>query len=219
MRLSKELLGKSVISADEGRHLGTVKDLYLDESLNWLAGIHLGSEGLFSRSTYLVTREDVLVFGIDAILVKHSGVVMDKESAPDSDDWLRLDKLKGREVSTPGGTKLATIGDVLLGEGGAVLGFGLARTFVEGPIAEARRITRDVVVETGGQNRHMTIDLSKAEQEILGAIASEQMAEITAADEEDMEANEEMDVAEPALSDEIPPEDEYEDESEERDES
>ncbi|MCA9990375.1 MAG: PRC-barrel domain-containing protein, partial [Anaerolineales bacterium] len=49
MRQSKDLIGKPVITLDEGRFLGNVKDVFLDKDLEWLAGIHLGREGLIRR--------------------------------------------------------------------------------------------------------------------------------------------------------------------------
>ena len=49
MRLGKELIGKPIYSLTDGRHLGNVKDLYLDLDVVTLNGIFLGHEGLFNR--------------------------------------------------------------------------------------------------------------------------------------------------------------------------
>ena len=40
MRNSKEFIGKPIISLDEGRQLGTVRDIYVDRELTALAGVH-----------------------------------------------------------------------------------------------------------------------------------------------------------------------------------
>lgn len=163
MRSGKELIGKQIISITDGRSLGTVKDLYVDPDLNWLTAVYLGSEGLFKRKANLIRRSDITVFGIDAILVKNSEVVTDDKQLPEAETWLRLDKLKGRDVDTPGGTKLGTVGDVLLDEDAKIGGFGMAKTHVEGPIAEKGTFPREAVIDTGREDGGMTIDLAKAE--------------------------------------------------------
>jgi len=165
MRPGKDLIGKVIISVSDGRNLGTVKDLYLDRNLYLLAGIYLGSEGLFSRKANVISREEVVLFGLDVILVKDSAVVAEKDAVENAADWIRLDKLKGRAVDTDGGTKVGTIGDVYLDDEGRIVSFGLARTYVEGPIAERGAIIREVVVDTGAEDGAMTIDMAKAERQ------------------------------------------------------
>ncbi|HEX6384524.1 MAG TPA: PRC-barrel domain-containing protein [Anaerolineae bacterium] len=164
MRLGKDLTGKPIISMTDGRLLGTVKDLYVNPDLYWLTGIYAGHEGLIKRKSLVIDRENVAVFGIDAILVKNSEVVTDDKEHPEVENWLRLDKLRGREVDTPGGTKVGTVGDIVLGEEGHVTGFTLSRVFVEGPIAEKGTIPREALIDTGDEDKVMTIDLPKVEQ-------------------------------------------------------
>ncbi len=163
MRPGKELINKQIISLTDGRSLGTIKDLYVDPDLNWLTAVYLGSEGILRRKAHLIRRSDIVVFGIDAILVKNAEVVTDDKELPEAESWLRLDKLKGRDVDTPGGTRLGTIGDILLGEEAQIAGFGMAKIFVEGPIAEKATFPRDAVIDTGREDGGMTIDLAKVE--------------------------------------------------------
>lgn len=163
MRESKDLIGKSVISVSDGRLLGSVKDIYLDQNLYWMTGIHLGTEGLIKRKSLVIRREDVVVFGIDAILVKNSDVVTDNKALREAGNWLRLDDLKGREIDTPGGTKVASVGDVVLDEDARVTAVKLGRVHVEGPIAEKRIVPREAVIDSGSEDGKMTIDLIKAE--------------------------------------------------------
>ncbi len=164
MRPSKDFLKKPVITIDEGRYLGEAKDLYIDESLNWLAGINMGSEGLLRRKALVVPREAVVVFGIDAILVKDREVVKNEGDVEDADKWLRLSELQGRPVDTPGGTKVGQIGDVVLDQEARVAGFRLSKVHVEGTIAEDPYIPRSAMLDTGGTDGVMTIDLPKAER-------------------------------------------------------
>ena len=164
MRPGKDLTGKMIISVTDGRLVGHVKDLYLNETLDWLNGIYVGYEGLLKRKSLLIQREDVVVFGIDAILVKSADVITDDKQHPEVEAWPRLEKLRGREVDTPGGTKVGTIGDVIIGGEGNITGFVLGRVYVEGPVAQWGTIPRDTLVDTGSQDNAMTVDLPKVEQ-------------------------------------------------------
>jgi uncharacterized protein YrrD len=163
MRLGKELTGKPIISVTDGRFLGNVKDLYLDEELNWVTGIYLGSEGLLKRSHNLIDRENIVVFGIDAILVRKADIVTTEKEHEAAEKWLRLDKLRGREVDTPGGTKVGTIGDIIIGSEGEITSFALGKVFVEGPIAEKGQLPRQGLIDTGSLDGGMTIDLPRVE--------------------------------------------------------
>lgn len=163
MRLGKNLTGKPIISVTDGRIVGNVKDLYVNEELSWMMGIFLGQEGLIKRKSLLIPRESVVVFGIDAILVKKTDVVSNDQEVAEAENWLRLAKLRGRQVDTPGGTKVGTIGDIVLGEEGDIIGFALAKVFVEGPVAEQGTIPRDALIDSGSVDQVMTVDLTKAE--------------------------------------------------------
>lgn len=164
MRLGKDLHNKLIISISDGQSLGKVKDIYVDADLQWMTGIYVGSEGLLRRKALLIQREDVVLYGIDAILVKNADVVTDDRALPAAKEWVRLDKLNGREVDTPGGTRLGLIGDIMLDAEGNVIGFTLAKTFVEGPIAQNGTVPRQVVTTTGSKDQNMTIDLPQLEQ-------------------------------------------------------
>lgn len=163
MRLGKDLVNKQIISVTDGRSLGNAKDIYIDSELTDITGIYLGSEGLIKRKHFLITRADVVVFGIDAILVRTSDVIVEENDLPETVAWVRLSKLSKRDVDTPGGTKVASIGDIILGEQGNITGFALSRVYVEGPIEKNGTIPRTAVIDTGGDDGVMTIDLTRAE--------------------------------------------------------
>lgn len=177
MRQSKDFLKKPVISIDEGRFLGEVKDLYVDEDLDWLAGIHLGAEGLLRRRALLIPRDAVVVFGIDAILVKHGKVVQHEDEIEAAKKWVRLGDLQGRAVDTPGGTKVGLLGDVILDQEARITAFTLSRVFVEGTIAADPRIPRSAMLDTGGEDGVMTIDLPKAERREVVAVSIDEERE------------------------------------------
>ncbi len=166
MRSGKDLTGKPIISITDGRLLGSVKDIYLDEDLRGITGIYTGSEGLIKRKSLLIHREGVVVFGIDAILVKNADVITDSETLTESEYWVRLSKLKGRDIETHGGTKVGTVGDIAIGEEANIIGFSLARVFVEGPVEESGFVPRHALFDTGSVDGTMTIDLTKAENPV-----------------------------------------------------
>lgn len=164
MRLSKDIVDKPIISINDGRIVGEVKDVMLTSDLKALAGIFIGREGLIRRKRLFVTSSNVVVYGIDAILVTNADVVTDNKQMPESDSWVRLSKLQGREVDTPGGTRVGTVGDVVLDEEGAVIGFALSRVYVEGPIADQRIIYQHAVIDNGDTDGVMTVDIERAER-------------------------------------------------------
>lgn len=163
MRLGKDLLNKPIYSVLDGRNLGTVKDIYLNNDLIDITGIFTGQEGMLRRKTYLIPRNGVVVFGIDAIMVKSPDVVMEEAENEEAATWVRLSKLRGREVDTPNGTKVANIGDIVIGEEGDIVGFTLAKVHVDGPVADKGVIARTTLIDTGHADGIMTIDLTKAE--------------------------------------------------------
>ena len=167
MQSGEELKGKMVISVDEGRRLGTVRDLYLDSDLRSVVGVYLGPEKMLSRKTLCIDAESVTIFGIDAVLVTQSDVIKDATPACESAVWLRRDELQGRQIATAGGTKVGTVDDVILDEQMNICGFALGRIFVEGPVAEHRAIGREAVTRIDHEKELLVIDLSAAEGQTL----------------------------------------------------
>ncbi|MCP5097444.1 MAG: hypothetical protein GY943_18010 [Chloroflexi bacterium] len=174
MRPGKDLTGKPIISILDGRLLGTVKDIYMDDDCRGLTGLYVGHEGLIKRKSLLIPREAVIVFGIDAMLVKNSDVVTDDQSFTQANQWVRLSKLRGREIGTPGGTKVGTVGDITIGEEAEITGFVLARVNIEGPVAEQGYIPRHALYNSGSVDGVMSIDLTKAENPILPSKTEEE---------------------------------------------
>jgi uncharacterized protein YrrD len=163
MRLGKELENKPIISVSDGRILGRAKDVYLDKDLKQLAGLFVGTEGVIRRKELIISSEDIVLLGIDVILVKDPDVITTTKARPETDDWHRLAQLHGEEVRTPGGTKLATIGDVILDEKGAISGFTLERVFVSGPLAAQPTVPREVVVDPFQTSDSLIVDFPALE--------------------------------------------------------
>lgn len=167
MRLGNSLIGNPVFGSTDGRRLGEVKDLYLNDDLTSVVGIYLGREGLLRPTPRFVERGDIALFGMDALLAKGTFTVYEGDEASEPPGWLRLSEFRGREVRTPGGTRIGKVGDVVLDEEARITGFSLTNLSVKGPVAEADAVARTAVVDVEVEEDVMTIDLAKAEQALL----------------------------------------------------
>lgn len=164
MRLGKSLIGNPVFGITDGRKLGEVKDFYLDDDLTAVVGLYLGREGLLRPTPLFIERADIALFGMDVILTAEGATVYEGDQAPEPPGWIRLAELEGRQVDTPGGTRIGKVGDVALDEEARITGFSLTSLSVKGPVAEAEGVPRSAVVDVGAVDGGMTIDLSEAER-------------------------------------------------------
>ena len=169
MITSKEHINKPIISITDGKKLGEVKDLYLDQEMRQVAAIFLGKEGLISRKTLMIPRSAVQVYGIDVWLVSSSDVVSAPEAIPDSGTFTLIGDLRGRELQTEGGTKVGVIDHVILDHEARVLGFGLGKVYAQGPLAERKTIARESILNLGNMKEPMTINLAQAESAALSS--------------------------------------------------
>lgn len=169
MYAAKDFIGKPVFSIDEGRRVGTVKDLYLDEDVRKIIGVYLGSDRLFSRKALCVERSNVQVFGVDAVLVSQSDAVVDGGPACETAGWTRRDTLQGYDISTTGGTKVGTVDDIILDDEMHVVGFSLGRVYVSGPVADHRAVAREAIIERHADNELLIVNLEAAERQTLTA--------------------------------------------------
>lgn len=198
--LGKEVIGSPVVNVQTGHQIGHVQDLYLDRDLRSVTGLYVGSEGLLNPTPKWIPARDVTVLGKDKVLVSDASIVtgpLDEARQP----WLRRDDLQGRRVDTRDGKKLGRIGDVILSEEAAVIGFSLDRVYGEGAVAERRALRRTAVYEIGHEDDSITIDLLEAEQmqppvvektffseEVLAAIETDEPRKSPYADPADPEA-------------------------------
>jgi sporulation protein YlmC with PRC-barrel domain len=163
MITSREHANKPIISITDGKKLGEIKDLYLDQEMRQVAAVFLGKEGLISRKTLVIPRRAVQVYGIDAWLTSGSDVVTKGEEIAESETFTLIGDLRGRELQTEGGTKIGVIDHVILDEEARVWGFGLGKVYSQGPLAERRAVSRDAVLNLGTAKEPMTINLGQAE--------------------------------------------------------
>ena len=167
MITSKDHSNKPLISITDGKKLGEIKDLYLDQDMRKVAAVFLGKEGLISRKTLVIARSAVQVYGIDAWLVSGSDTVVGPEAVPESGTFTLVGDLRGRELQTEGGTKIGVIDHVILDNEARVLGFGLGKVYSQGPLAERKAIARDAILTLGAAKEPMIINLPQAESLVL----------------------------------------------------
>lgn len=164
MHVANEYIGKPIISIVEGTEVGRLEDLYLDAGIETVTGLYLGSKGLIDRVRSLVPWEDVVTMGGDVVLVNDASSVVNAADHMTVDTFVRRKEIIGREIDTPGGTRLARIGDIIIDQAGKVVGFTLSQTFVTGPIADNRVIGRSALLDIGEEDGTMTANLSDAEE-------------------------------------------------------
>lgn len=164
---SRELSNKPLISITDGKKVGEVKDVYLDQDMRQVAAVFLGKEGLINRKTLMIDRSAVQVYGVDVWLVSNSNTVQGPGDIPDSETFVLVGELRGREIQTEGGTKIAVIADVILDNEGRVLGFDLGKVYAQGPLADRKAIAREVILNLGNTKEPMTINLAQAESQVL----------------------------------------------------
>lgn len=168
MAAVKTYQGKLLISATDGKKLGEVKDVYLDKAATKLIAAYLGKEGIINRRSLLIDIGKIQLFGLDAWLVNGSDTVQAKDEVAGSADYLLADELRGRVIQTDGGTKIGTVGDVLVNDKLEVVGFALDRIYVTGPLAASKTIARAAISELGGAERPMITVMEQAESLKVG---------------------------------------------------
>jgi uncharacterized protein YrrD len=163
MFTARHFRNRPLINVVDGKHLGTIEDLYLDKSLDMVKAVFMGSEGFITRRSHVIDIASVQVCGADAWLVHGADKVVDLDQYPEADSIVLAGALKGREIQTDGGTKIGTVDDVLLDGEAKVLGFSLGRVHVHGPLAERRQIARAAISNVGSQDHPMIARLETAE--------------------------------------------------------
>ncbi|MBI5032134.1 MAG: PRC-barrel domain-containing protein [Chloroflexi bacterium] len=176
----KQQQNKALVALTDGKKVGEVKDLYLDQDLHAITAVLVGTEGLLNRKARVIPRSTVEVLGVDVWLAKDSESIVDLTTLNEADTFVLANDLRGREIQTEGGTKLGAVEDVLLDDRGNVLGFSLGKVYVQGPLAQRKMITRAVITNIGSKDAPMTTILARAEEsQILDLSANLQGVSLT----------------------------------------
>lgn len=128
MRKAKSLLGLNVISQLEGKNLGKVRDLILDDNSQRLVALLLSDKELFGMiDAVVIPFSQVREIGPHAIMVPNDEAVVkahaDRTIAQSFDQSKKLD---GKKVTTQGGEDLGTISDLYIDADGNITGYEIS---------------------------------------------------------------------------------------------
>jgi uncharacterized protein YrrD len=133
---SKTLVGNAVIGIKSGKMIGEVADIRLDPDTLKVTAAVTSKGTLLKREVELIPADQVQVWGPDAVLVKELDVIVKEEELGDHDDWLSVtDDVQGYEVVSEDGTRIGTLGDLVLNHQGEVMGYEMAEVAAEGRVA------------------------------------------------------------------------------------
>jgi len=124
MRKGKSVIGKDILSLEDGTHLESVRDLIVDADGQRLVAIVVEESGLMSPARVIPIGE-VTSFGKDAVVVRGSGSIV----PTNQDDTLQAiveqkEKILGKQVYTVQGDDQGKIADIYFDEPtGTVTGY------------------------------------------------------------------------------------------------
>jgi uncharacterized protein YrrD len=170
MRSAKKTINQPLVSITDGKLVGEIKDFYFDTQGAQMVAVVIGQKGLINPKSLIIEREAIQLFGQDVWLLRDADVVQELSKESGETRYQFMHDITGREITTSGETKVGTVGDVWLDEEARVVGFGLDKVFMKGPIAEKKYIPLQAVQEwgvramgLGGHDNPMVVDLSVIE--------------------------------------------------------
>lgn len=180
MKSAKKTINQPLVSITDGKLVGEIKDFYFDTQEAMMVSVVTGQKGLISPKSLIVERDAVQIFGQDVWLLRDADVVQELSRESGETRYQFMHDITGREITTSGETKVGTVGDVWLDEEARVVGFGLDKVFMKGPIAEKKFIPLEAVRDwgiramgLGGQDNPMVVDLSVIESTLQPEQGSE----------------------------------------------
>jgi uncharacterized protein YrrD len=154
MRKGKSIIGKDLLSLEDGARLEKVHDLVVDPAGQRLVALVIDEGGLMSSARVVPTGE-VTSFGRDAVVISSRGSIV---GASHNDELRALmahdDKILGKRVYTIEGDEQGSISDIYFDEAsGGVLGYEVSGGFLANAskgtsylaIEDVSRIGSDVV--------------------------------------------------------------------------
>jgi uncharacterized protein YrrD len=153
MHKVSELVGKPIVSAENGERIGKVSDVLLDPQSQHVLALVIAGGLLHSEHVLLYT--DVQTLGTDAVVARSgTGVVGAKEWRQLAVETTRTSMLKHKRVLTTSGRAVGEIRDVVLDDDGGVEAFELGGSALAGllrrrstlPHAEGVMIGADAVL-------------------------------------------------------------------------
>jgi uncharacterized protein YrrD len=138
---SQKLIGNPVIGITHGEMIAKIEDLQIDPNTLSVAAAVTSKGTLLNREMEAIPADQVEVWGQDAVLVKQPDVAVKEDELSGRDGWLSTsDEIRGFEVVAEDGTRIGTLGDVVLNTEGQIMGYEMANVAIEGRVATANWI-------------------------------------------------------------------------------
>src|SRR3712207_6489344 len=116
MRKGSDLIGKPIVSFDDGSEIETIQDLVFDQNNNQLLGFVVDEGGWFSGARVLPLNR-VQALGPDTVIVPDKKAVIPADADPTFRRILeRNNVLKGTKIVTTDGKDLGTLTDLYFDE-------------------------------------------------------------------------------------------------------
>jgi uncharacterized protein YrrD len=147
---ARQLNGKAIIDIQTGEKIGQVDDLLFDPNTLGIGALLFSEGGLFNRQSQSLPAINVQVWGKDVLLVNRSGTGGALDQMPGKDEFVKLsDQLRGRYVVSTAGERVGQIDDVLIDDRGRLVGYDLSQVFIQGRLAELKRIPVEATSSLG----------------------------------------------------------------------
>lgn len=132
MRKGKSLLGLSVVGQQDGKNLGTVKDLFFDHESDQLLGFVVAEKELFGLIDAIIVpwREVVDITG-DVVLVNNQNSRIKLKDDPHASEMAKRETvLSGTQILSQDGKRIGTLADTYIDEqNGRVVGYEVSGGF------------------------------------------------------------------------------------------
>lgn len=151
MRKGKSVVGKTILSLEEGAKLDKVSDVVIDPDGRHVVALVV-TDGGFLSSSRVVPVTEVASFGKDAIVIRNAESIVATSDDPTLRDLVdRDEKILGKNVYTTTGDEHGSIADVYFEEAtGQVVGYEVSNG-VMGDAASGRRyLATDEIAAIGG---------------------------------------------------------------------
>jgi uncharacterized protein YrrD len=111
----RDLIGKSVISAQSGDRIGSIREALVDEHDIRIVAFVIGRGAL--DGDHVLPYDDVQTFGGATVLARSgAGIMAPREWHRSGVSATRLSRLRGRPIVTKGGRRLGEFNDLIVNE-------------------------------------------------------------------------------------------------------
>jgi uncharacterized protein YrrD len=170
MRKSQQFKSLAVISLDEGREIGRIRDLVINPQASEVAAIIVQRRGLFGEQK-VIPYSRVVSVGNNALTVQKIASAERITSLPQILNLIKEDvRLKGVRVISEGGAALGYVdeffvdtetGKITAYEVSGLPGEGFLKTRGMLPAGEVRTIGKDILIVRNGAEQNLTISEGK----------------------------------------------------------